>query len=54
METYKVKTNDVVELVERGTTLNQELQSYLNTSILIYQQLRGADKVKNIDEAIEA
>ncbi|MFA6138886.1 MAG: methyl-accepting chemotaxis protein [Sulfurimonas sp.] len=51
--TYKIKTSDVAELIHIGAKLNQELQSYLNTRVLVYQQLRGADKTKDINEALE-
>ncbi|MDO8454752.1 MAG: hypothetical protein Q7S59_09295, partial [Sulfurimonas sp.] len=51
--TYKIKTGDVAELIHIGAKLNEENDRYLNMRISIYQQLRGADKIKDVNEAIE-
>ncbi|MDX9756784.1 MAG: methyl-accepting chemotaxis protein [Sulfurimonas sp.] len=52
--TYKIKTDDMTEIIGIHMKLNQELQSYQYVRILIYQQLRGADKIKDVNDNIES
>src|SRR3989339_414440 len=52
--TYKIKTDDMTEIISIHMKLNQELQSYQYVRILIYQQLRGADKIKDVNDNIES